>query len=136
MRCWDQTGSSSGLAAQARKGDKNGDKEEGGGFAGTQEEAGEGQSRVIALVPTSLISVSHSETALTFQFEAPLWQSDSITTPVHRECRKKEGWWVWKTKRSPRTTQTHSLENNFLLWIFKTSNWRIAFSFPCCLSSQ
>lgn len=67
-----------------------------------------------------------------FQFEAPPWQSDSIKPWFTERAKNKEG----GKKKCPTTTKIHTPENNFLLWIFKTSGWRIAFSFLCCLSSQ
>lgn len=67
-----------------------------------------------------------------FQFEAPPWQSESIKTWFTERAKNKEG----GKKKCPTTTKIRTPENNFLLWIFKTSGWRITFSFLCCLSSQ
>lgn len=64
-----------------------------------------------------------------------LWQSDSIK-PWFTESAKKI---IIKKKRAKEPNNNKKkcpLENNFLLWIFKTSGWRITFSFLCCLSSQ
>lgn len=90
----------------------------------------------ITMAPTSLIRASCSQTEL-------LTLIPSSSRPLHgkviqlspgsqRGLKNKEG----GKKKCPRTTKIRTPEDNFLLWIFKTSGWRITFSFLCCLSSQ